>query len=219
MGNLYSKQFMNLCRRGKFTKAKEFYQNNADKIDIHANNEEAFRLSCKYGHLEIAKWLINLSIKEEEPINIHIDNEWAFRKSCEQGHLNVVKWLYRVSKQQKTPIDLTIFDSYINIHKTIVDNDFELCTLGVRDDTPFIRCYEWLVYLGVNISVCAKIRRRAKIWFEWRIPEWETINSYYITPQKHIKDYYKTYNKNNDSNPSKKHKLSHIWKHYSSVDI
>ena len=55
------------------------------KIDIHANNEYAFRWSCYNGNLEIVKWL--LSLKEEYgKIDIHADDESAFRWSCYNGH-------------------------------------------------------------------------------------------------------------------------------------
>jgi hypothetical protein len=55
--------------------------------DIHVSNEWAFRWSCYFRHLEIAKWLYGLGA------NIHSDNEYAFRTSCERGNLEIVNWL------------------------------------------------------------------------------------------------------------------------------
>ena len=34
------------------------------RINIHANNEWAFRFSCDYGHIQIAHWLIQLGESE-----------------------------------------------------------------------------------------------------------------------------------------------------------
>ena len=40
-------------------------------INIHMDNELAFRKSCANGHLNIAQWLIELGKKSNSPINIH----------------------------------------------------------------------------------------------------------------------------------------------------
>jgi hypothetical protein len=61
-------------------------------INIHANNEEAFRLSCEYDNLEIVKFLLFLE-ESHGKINIHAENELAFRCSCYNGHLEIVKIL------------------------------------------------------------------------------------------------------------------------------
>ena len=84
-------------------------------INIHADNEYAFRESCRNGHLEMAKWLIGLKLIIK--INIHAgyknsDNEYAFRWACINGHLAVAKWLVELSK--KTEYGL------INIHERVV---------------------------------------------------------------------------------------------------
>jgi ankyrin repeat protein len=38
-------------------------------VDIHADNEGAFRWSCANGHIKIAKWLISLGNIPNECIN------------------------------------------------------------------------------------------------------------------------------------------------------
>ena len=53
--------FIQSCRSGRLEIAKWLYcisqTDGNDKIDIHADNEFAFRLACYGGHLETAKWL------------------------------------------------------------------------------------------------------------------------------------------------------------------
>lgn len=55
------------------------YLNNKYKINIHADNECAFRYACEKGHLEIAKWLRTLGNETGTPlilmliINLFID--------------------------------------------------------------------------------------------------------------------------------------------------
>jgi len=83
-------------------------------INIHAHDEYAFRLSCKYGHLETSQWLIELSKQSQFGlINIHADNECAFRWSCHNGHLETSQWLIEVIKQSEF--------GFVNIH---VDNEY-----------------------------------------------------------------------------------------------
>jgi len=76
------------------------------KIDIHDDN--VFRNSCYYGHLELAKWLCGLDDAKEK-INIHVDNEYVFRTSCYHGHLDMAKWLYSLDRK----IDIHAYDEYV----------------------------------------------------------------------------------------------------------
>ena len=59
---------------------------NNQPINIHVNDEDAFRCSCANGHINIAQWLYELGLENNQPINIHANNEDAFRCSC--------KWSY-----------------------------------------------------------------------------------------------------------------------------
>ena len=72
-----------LCRYGYIETLKWLLTK--EEINIHANNEEAFRMSCKNGEIEVAKWLIEISKENGDMINIHANNEEAFRLSCGNG--------------------------------------------------------------------------------------------------------------------------------------
>ena len=80
--------FINACRDGDLDNAKQLLLLNQN-IDIHADDEYAFRYSCAYGHLDVAKWLWSL----DQNIDIHADNDHAFRCSCGNGYIEVAKWL------------------------------------------------------------------------------------------------------------------------------
>jgi hypothetical protein len=74
--------FIYYCRNGDLINAKKYFEENPN-INIHAWNDEAFRMSCCFGQLEVAKWLWKIN----QNINIHAEDEEVFRLSCEKGHL------------------------------------------------------------------------------------------------------------------------------------
>ena len=103
--------FMKACYYGN-SLFKNIFINN--KIDIHIANEYVFQWSCGNGHLEVTKWLIELSrSKGFALIDIHADDEFAFRKSCSDGHLEVAKWLIELSQCEGfTLIDIHADDEF-----------------------------------------------------------------------------------------------------------
>ena len=60
------------------------------------------------GHINIAQWLYELGIKNNQPINIHANNEFLFRWSCENGHINITQWLYELSLKNNQPINIHV---------------------------------------------------------------------------------------------------------------
>jgi hypothetical protein len=79
--------FIDYIREGNLNKAKKFLQKNQN-YDIHVCDELAFRWSCTYGHLDVLKWIWDIS---NHKINIDVRDEEAFRSSCYYGHLDVAK--------------------------------------------------------------------------------------------------------------------------------
>jgi hypothetical protein len=92
-------------------------------VDIHANNEEAFRVSCDHEKLEVARWLVSLDADVDihvfdevfrfacldgklevaqwlvgltNDVDIHADEDWAFCNACEQKKLETARWLWSV---------------------------------------------------------------------------------------------------------------------------
>ena len=72
------------------------------KINNKDNKEIAFITACKYGQLNIAKWLIN----DYPNINIHVYNDKAFKRSCYNEHFEIVQWLIEYANSIRSPIDI-----------------------------------------------------------------------------------------------------------------
>lgn len=99
-----------------------------DFINIHADNECSFRMSCcMTGDLECSKWLYSLG-----GINIHDEN--IFICCCHNGHFDICKWLYSLGG--------------VNIHARNDEAFFFSCYMNHLDIA------QWLYSLGgININV------------------------------------------------------------------
>ena len=86
--------FINSCARGHL-EIVIYLLTSADlkeHANIHADNDEGFRLACANEHLEIVKYLLT-SADLKEHADIHAYNDYGFRLACENGHLEIVKYL------------------------------------------------------------------------------------------------------------------------------
>lgn len=112
-----------ICTTGKLSELQKYYYDNPD-ISIHTKNELAFRLSCRYGQIDMAKWLIRISHdKKIGLINIHAKNDDAFFWSGVRGHLEVVKWLIELSRDDKFGlINIHEYDDDVFVHNCINGN-------------------------------------------------------------------------------------------------
>lgn len=120
--------FIEACSHGYIKLAKYLY--NSNDINIHRNNEIAFRNSCSYGRKNVAEWLYNISKIDNNKINIHIWNEYAFRYSCTNGHFDTAQWLYNLSRNDN--------NTKINIH---IENDDAFISAS---SNGHLKIVEWL---------------------------------------------------------------------------
>jgi len=140
--------FIELCKEGKINELKT-YKMNLQDIDNYTENANyaenvfGFRLSCEYGHLEVAKWLIDISLKGKGyekygAIDIHSNgNEYEFINSCRNGHLEIAKWLIEISQTHKEYMKFGL----INIHARNEDAFINSCWYG------YLKVAKWLYLL------------------------------------------------------------------------
>jgi hypothetical protein len=80
------------CIDGHLRIAKWLYSlggaDGVGKVDIHAENDYAFRYSCVDGHLKVAKWLYSLG-----GVNMHVNNFCVVYETRENGHEEVAEWI------------------------------------------------------------------------------------------------------------------------------
>jgi len=123
--NKYS-LFILLCYYGYIETLKWLYTK--EEINIHAEDEYLFRLSCRGGKFQIAKWLFEISKKNGEMINIHLRNEDAFKWSCKFDQIEVAKWLCSLCDEYYVEIKnnkivkygiKNMFDKYLDENKGI----------------------------------------------------------------------------------------------------
>lgn len=93
--DLLNLTFLKACACGHLQVAKYFYHNFNKKIDIHAGEEFAFRLSCSNDYVDMAKFLFSLDGK----IDIHAKNDHAIRDACFYGYVDIVEFIYSLDKE------------------------------------------------------------------------------------------------------------------------
>ena len=75
--------------------------------DVHFELEYPLQTACRYGHLNIVKYLT-----EEQNADIHAHGEFAFRWACSYGYLDVVKYLVEYADTHGHSIDIDYHNGY-----------------------------------------------------------------------------------------------------------
>jgi len=112
----------------------------AQKIDIHINNEEPFRMACINDHLETAQYLYEISIIEKNPINIRIMEDFAFKWSCDNYSTRTAEWLCTLcSSYLITGYDSAMEEIYYEIicYKKIIEHIY-----NEKDDAKLDKLYK-----------------------------------------------------------------------------
>lgn len=92
--------FITACKYGHIEIVKLLLDLKDDRyVDVHVEEEYAFRLACYGGHLEIVKLL--LSLKGNRYINIHHKYEHGFYLAGCYGHYEIVNLLLSLHKDSK----------------------------------------------------------------------------------------------------------------------
>ncbi len=94
-----------------------------NNIDIHHNNEEAFRYLCDYAPIEVVKWLYDFG-----GIDIRAEDDYGFKIACENSKIELAIWLTELVPEY----GIEMMDNmYI---PKIADNNFML----ISDDGAYI---------------------------------------------------------------------------------
>jgi hypothetical protein len=122
------------CSYGYFDEVKLFFELNSD-LNIHSYWDEAFRMACANGHLNIVKWLYEISLERNSPIRIGICENYDFYWSCYNGNLDCALWLWEIYYKEKNDENYKNF--YCQLFKESFKNNkyevskclYEICNL------------------------------------------------------------------------------------------
>jgi ankyrin repeat protein len=123
-------------------------------INIHNHNEILFITACKYGHIEIAKYIIEIAEKYSgKKIDIHINNERALVEACRYNKYDIVKYLMTITKRYSGKI--------FNIN---TDNEMifiRTCLCG------HLHLTKYLINISINIKTIINIHAGNEYAFKW----------------------------------------------------
>lgn len=83
-------RFLECCETGNLDELKKL---DYAQIDIHDRKEQAFRMACRHGYIDVVKYLIWLGENGHGLINIHTLCNQAFRNACYEGHVDIAEYL------------------------------------------------------------------------------------------------------------------------------
>ena len=167
--------FISACRYGGCLElAKWILENSPSPEDLlHAKNEEPFRWACAEGHLEVAKWIVDISRNTNHPCNIHHNNDITFSLACRCGHLEVAKWIFDISPRNTLLFNSTAefkwicYNDHFDLAKWIFEiskNTDDPCNIHIDDDMPFreackhgnLEFAKWIIQIDRKCNIRAK---------------------------------------------------------------
>ncbi len=88
--------FVVACEWGNIQKAIRLWKEGIKygvPVDLHKDDDRAFRHACYYGFLRLAKWLYKTSSETDHPIDIRYNDDYAFYYACENNQYHIAYWL------------------------------------------------------------------------------------------------------------------------------
>jgi hypothetical protein len=113
--------FCNSCmKKNNLNIVKFLYY--AYKIDIHYDNDFAFRCAVMNKNLDVARWLFSIG-----GVDVHCENDQAFKFACIMNDLEMAKWLVTVCDDYYIEIE----DDKIKLYR-IADKIVSYCVVGQK---------------------------------------------------------------------------------------
>jgi hypothetical protein len=110
VGDDLSQTIVRACGDGHLPVARSLYS--LGGVDIHAENDLAFRRACLWGRLSMAQWLHSLG-----GVDIHAHVDCAFGLACGNGRLETAQWLHSLGGVDiHAKNDVTFRDACVNGH-------------------------------------------------------------------------------------------------------
>jgi hypothetical protein len=126
--------------------------------------KDAFKLSCRVGHLNVAKWLYEI----KPNMNISMYDDYVFKTACSMGYLNMAKWLYEIcptiniSAENEFAFRHTCSGGHLNVAKWL----YEICpTINISAENNYAFKYtcfrghlniaKWLYLIKPDIDISA----------------------------------------------------------------
>ena len=133
--------FCNACKHGHL----EIAQMLLNEFDFTLNKVQCnnlFILTSANGHLDVAKWLVDVLYLKEEDVKSNNNNALVF--ACANGHLEIVKWL--IDEHGCLKPTVSIGDPDINNNLP-----FEYaCKNGHLEIAKYLHSYLWVKYKYVT---------------------------------------------------------------------
>ena len=124
-------------------------------LNIHKSNEFLFRICCKYDHLDLAKYLINLGIQTNNPIDIHAyDDKFdddVLTSACINNSKMILTYLLKYTVKKNCHFQSTVLSrvflkccdqNLFDVSKQLVQYSIDTNNIINRKyyDTAFIYC-------------------------------------------------------------------------------
>lgn len=140
------------CKYGYYGLFRKIYSKFI--INIHNDQDLPFRLSCKYDHINIAKWLYKKHVSVIALIG-------AILETSVTGNKNVLSWLYNSLKNIKSKHTLIENCLSIPVNKTSVIVLYKLFNYKQLTDSTLSKLY-WHYCFGGNFKIAKFFYNKCK---------------------------------------------------------